>query len=107
MHHVPRVHSRFELQRGVFQAMTDMTETYLVCASRQQRTRAAGWERAMKYLAWITMAVMMFATVGQAQNQPSTAAGGDSDGKSLGGYQVEQSVELGYRFVNVNGNQAI
>ncbi|MGZ4787017.1 MAG: hypothetical protein ACXVZX_00760 [Terriglobales bacterium] len=36
-----------------------------------------------------------------------TTAGATADGKEVGGYQVQQSVEFGYRFTDVTGNPAI
>ena len=45
----------------------------------------------------------LLSTIALAQSQP--AANSSADGKELGGYQVEQSAEFGYRFTDVTGSQ--
>lgn len=52
----------------------------------------------------VFLAVCLFSAASLAQTPSSTAA---ADGKEMGGYQVEQSVELGYRFTDVTGNRNI
>ncbi len=64
------------------------------------RTQKA--ENAMK-TAWRILVMLCLASaiaVGQAQ--PSSGA---ADGKEAGGFQLEQSVEFGYRFTDVTGSQ--
>jgi hypothetical protein len=47
--------------------------------------------------------VCLISTVALAQTQPAT--GSAPDEKKLGGFQVEQSAEFGYRFTDVTGSQ--
>jgi len=51
---------------------------------------------------WLALAV----SVG-AQSTGTPAPSKTSDGTELGGYQVQQSVEFGYRFTDVTGSQAM
>ncbi len=53
---------------------------------------------------WRRCGIVMFALPGMllAQSQSSGAGG---DGAEFGGYQVQQSIELGYRFTDVNGSK--
>jgi hypothetical protein len=51
----------------------------------------------------IFLIVCLLSTAALAQTQPASA--GAADGTDWGGYQVEQSVELGYRFTDVSGSQ--
>ncbi|HWR16546.1 MAG TPA: hypothetical protein VN577_17105 [Terriglobales bacterium] len=50
---------------------------------------------------WVVLFMMSAAAMAQTQT-PAAA-----DGREMGGFQVEQSVELGYRYVDVTGNKDI
>jgi hypothetical protein len=55
---------------------------------------------------WLRVLLVLSLAVGCALAQaPSTSAG--ADGTEIGGYKVEQSVELGYRLVDVTGNRNV
>jgi hypothetical protein len=47
---------------------------------------------------------VMFSGLALSQQTPTNTG---SDGKEAGGYQVQQSIELGYRFVDVVGSQQV
>jgi hypothetical protein len=49
------------------------------------------------------LVVCLISTAALAQMQRAAASG--TDGKEMGGYQVEQSAEFGYRFTEVTGSQ--
>ncbi len=55
-------------------------------------------EIAMKTLVRLLLVASLLTTLAVAQGSS------DADGKQWGGYQVEQSVELGYRFTDVTGS---
>ena len=61
----------------------------------------------MKHITLLMLAIIVMVAAVHAQSQPATAGSGETDGRNLGGYQTEQSVELGYRWVDVNGSDAI
>jgi hypothetical protein len=46
----------------------------------------------------------LVSTIAFGQAQPSSGA---TDGKEMGGFQVEQSTEFGYRFTDVSGSQSM
>src|SRR5947209_502163 len=52
-------------------------------------------------LAFSACLLMQCAALGQG------APASESEGKQIGGYQVQQSVELGYRFVDVSGSTPV
>ena len=53
---------------------------------------------------WVVLLLLAAGTVLAQNPAPSPTAGGDGDGRQIGGYQVQQSVELGYRFADVTGS---
>jgi len=67
-------------------------------------------EGIMKAAACILLWILGMTTVVVAQNQPSSTGNSNSsatpaeEGRNIGGYQVQQSVELGYRFTDVSGS---
>ena len=83
------------------------------------------WGRVMKRIfGWFVVVVIVCSAVGFAQSgsQPATssqtgaapsgtgaqaAASSSSDGREFGNYRVEQSVEFGYRFASITGNQGV
>jgi hypothetical protein len=64
--------------------------------------RSRNSETDMKRTWLVLFAVCLISTAVTAQSQ---AASGTADGKNWGGFQVEQSVEFGYRFTDVTGSQ--
>jgi hypothetical protein len=58
----------------------------------------------MYKLGTLLVGICLLAGMMAAQTPANTAT---TDGKEMGGYTVEQSVELGYRFVDVTGNRNI
>ena len=58
----------------------------------------------------ILVVLLAFSPLAIAQTGSGKTAGtaqNDGEGKEVGGYQVEQSIELGYRFTDVKGSQQI
>ncbi len=47
-----------------------------------------------------------FALVAASQSQ-SSGSGDGGEGREMGGYQVQQTIELGYRFTSINGSQQV
>jgi hypothetical protein len=60
--------------------------------------------------AWrLSLLVCLLTAVALSQSQSSSQSSGNGsgDGKDLGGYQTQQSIEFGYRFTDVTGNEAM
>jgi hypothetical protein len=76
---------------------------------RQPRSRRA--QRLVRKSAWLLLTVLMGPALALAQTSAggtqagSTAA--SAEGKGISDYHVEQSIELGYRFSEVNGSGAM
>src|SRR3954470_11712770 len=107
LHVVPCLPARFELQRGVLQAMNPQTLLSRIemniGRSESAVLRTSNAERFMKTMWRISLITCLLSTIALAQSQPAANSG--VDGKEVGGFQVEQSAEFGYRFTDVTGSQ--
>ena len=54
------------------------------------------------FIAAVTLSTLAWSQAGAGQPAPT-----DQEGKEIGGYQVQQSIEFGYRFTDVNGSDQI
>src|SRR5581483_11830768 len=69
------------------------------------RTRVARIERAQWFLVIVVFTLASFA--GAQGTAPAPAAGDADEGKEVGGYQMHQSIEFGYRFTEITGSSQI
>jgi len=57
---------------------------------------------------WLTLIFVLAAAMGAAAQGDTSAPSSDTgDGKEVGGYQVHQSVEFGYRFSDITGSSQV
>src|SRR5689334_17509089 len=115
LHDVPRVHPRVQFQRSLLQTLRRGASMRPVYSS--ELPRAAGKvpvsaQRQLLTVLSLLMTVGMLSFAAWAQNPSTTNSSGvsandtssEGEGKEYEGYKIQQTVEVGYRFNEINGN---
>lgn len=113
MHAVPRRNSRFEFQFDILQMSASMTisRDSLWNAARMMLHVVSDWEKSgrktMDFRRGMTvLSLIVFMALGAAPASRAQAAGTSSEvqGVDSGNYNIQQTIEFGYRYTGINGN---